>query len=109
VKIQCLVVAGFCFVMSIVAQAADWPEGYVVHKQSSSPDGQYGIVVPGPEEMPDPGESINYLGNVKTHQVLGKIDGANYFERQNHRDLSVTWSPDSKWCVVLYEARSDSI
>ena len=104
-KIQCLVVTGVWFLTSIVAQAADWPEGYVVHKQSSSPDGQFGIVVPGSEETSEAEESFNYLGNVKIHQVVGKIDGANYFERQNHRDLSVTWSPDSKWCVVQYDAR----
>jgi hypothetical protein len=92
----------------IGVRAADWPEGYVVHEQSSSPDGKYGIVVPGSEEISDSEESANYLGDIKTNQTLGKIADADYFERQNHRDLRVTWSPDSKWCVVQYEARFGS-
>jgi hypothetical protein len=79
-KMQCLVVAGVCLLMSIVARAADWPEGYVVHKHSSSPDGQYGIVVPGSEEKSDAEDSTNYLANLNTHQVLGKIADADYFE-----------------------------
>ena len=40
-----------------------------------------------------------------THELLGEIAGADYFERQNHRDLHVDWSPDSKWCVATYDAR----
>ena len=105
VKIQFVVAAGVCLLIPIVATASDWPEGYVVHEDSTSPDGQYGIVVPGSGEMSDAEESTNYLGNLKTHQTLGKIDGADYFERQNHRGLSVTWPPDSKSCVVQYDAR----
>ena len=37
--------------------------------------------------------------------LLGKIADADYFERQNHRDLNVIWSADSKACVVVYEGR----
>jgi hypothetical protein len=102
---QCLVAAGVCWLTPIGIRAADWPEGYVVHEHSDSPDGQYGIVVPGSEEISDREESANYLGDLKTNQTLGKIADAEYFERQNHRDLRVIWSPDSKWCVVQYEAR----
>lgn len=51
----------------------------------------------------DPGP--NYLADLITHELLGEIAGADYFERQNHRDLHVDWSPDSKWCVATYDAR----
>lgn len=104
-KTPSLVVACVCLLMPIVARAADWLEGYVIHEDSGSPDGQYGIVVPGSEVISDTEGSNNYLGNLKTHELLGEIADADYFERQNHRDLRVTWSPDSKWCVVQYEAR----
>ena len=103
--IHSLVAAGVCWLTPIGVRAADWPEGYVVHEHSDSPDGQYGIVVPGSEEISDREEPANYLGDLKTNQTLGKIADADYFERQNHRDLRVTWSPDSKWCVVQYDAR----
>ncbi len=105
VNIKFVVAAGVCLLIPIVATASDWPEGYVVHEDSTSPDGQYGMVVPGSEEIWDAGGSSNYLGNLKTHQVVGKIDGADYFERQNHRGLSVAWSTNSKSCVVQYDAR----
>ena len=56
--------------------ATDWPEGYVVHENSESPDGQYRMIVPGQESE----EGDNYLANPKTHQVLGKINGVDYVE-----------------------------
>jgi hypothetical protein len=37
--------------------------------------------------------------------VLGKIADADYFQRQNHRGLSVTWAPDSTACVLTYDDR----
>jgi uncharacterized protein YecT (DUF1311 family) len=82
----------------VPAFGIDWPEGYVVHEESESPDRQYGIIVPAAES--DTGD--NYLANLKTHQLLGKIEGADYFEHQNHRSLNVEWSTDPKWCVATY-------
>lgn len=87
---------------------ADWPKGYVVHENSESPDRQFGVVVPGSEyadEASEDSDQANYLANLKTHECLGKIADADYFERQNHRDLNVIWSADSKACVVEYEGR----
>jgi hypothetical protein len=87
---------------------ADWPKGYVVHENSESPDRQFGMVVPGSEyadEASEDSDQANYLANLKTHERLGKIADADYFERQNHRDLNVIWSADSKACVVEYEGR----
>jgi len=85
--------------------AVAWPDGYVVH--SASPDGQFGIVVPAHDlGVDDNGAGFeNFVANLKTHEVLGKIDEADYFEHQNHRGLSVTWAPDSSACVLTYEER----
>ena len=79
----------------------EWPDGAVVHENSTSPDGQYGILVPDQESE----QGDNFLVNVKTHTVLGKIEGVDYFEHQNHAGLSVTWAADSKTCVAQYDAR----
>jgi len=46
-----------------------------------------------------------YLANLQTHQTFGEIHGTDYFEGQNHRDFTVEWAPDSKWCVVTDWAR----
>src|SRR5215831_4877940 len=97
-----------CFVLALhlgLARAVatvDWPEGYVVHEDSESPDGEYGIIVPGDESTVAEGDNVNYLAKAKTRQVLGKIEGSDYFEHQNHRLLDAKWSPDSKWCVATY-------
>lgn len=105
-------IAVFLIFAVSLALAAEWPEGYIVHEESKSPDGQYGIIVPNEEDVETDGEySVNYLANINTHQVLGKIEGADYFEGQNHAGLSVTWADDSKVAVVIYDGRfgSDSI
>jgi uncharacterized protein YecT (DUF1311 family) len=89
------------------ASAEDWPEGYILHEDSSSPGEQYGIVVPSQDAAlnNEADETVNYLANLKTHQLMGKIAGADYFERQNHRSLAVTWADDSTWCIVQYYGR----
>lgn len=93
------------FILGFVrAFAIDWPEGFVVHENSESPDAQYGIVVPSVEAY-EKDESLgetNYLADLKNHRLLGKIKDVDYFEGQNHRHLDVQWSPDSKWCVATY-------
>ena len=91
--------------ISTAVSREDWPEGYVVHENSESPDHQFGLVVPGSEEASEDSDAANYLGNLKTHEFLGKLADADYFERQNHRHLSVIWSADSKRCVVEYHGR----
>jgi len=106
-------ICGWLFPLGIVlaltsanAAAADWPEGYVVYEKSRSPDDHYGIVLPGREAgIEEEGDGTNYLADLKTKRLLGKIAGADYFEGQNHRGLQVTWASDSKWCVVSYEDR----
>jgi hypothetical protein len=88
-------------------KAVSWPDDYVTHENSISPDGRFGILVPSREMGTDDVTSDlnNFVGNLKTHHVLGKIDDADYFERQNHRGLTVVWAPDSSACVLTYEAR----
>jgi hypothetical protein len=85
----------------------DWPSGHVVYENTESPDGRYGILVPSMDAW-EKDESLgetNYLADLKSHRLLGKIRGADYFERQNHRGLQVVWAPESTWCVVEYDGR----
>ena len=91
--------------ISTAAAAGDWPKGYVVHENSESPDHQFGLVIPGSEEVSEGSDAANYLASLKTHEFLGKLADADYFERQNHRHLNVIWSVDSKTCVVDYKGR----
>ena len=99
--------------LSETAAAVDWPDGYVVYENTTSPDGRYGVLVPTMETW-EKDESIseaNYLADVKNHQVLGKIDSVEYFEHQNHRGLQAFWDPQSSVCVVQNDGRygADSI
>jgi Lysozyme inhibitor LprI len=97
--------------VSAAATAGDWPKGYVVHENSESPDHKFGLVVPAGFESEDADEGseasddANYLANLETHALLGKIAGANHVENQRHGNLNVIWSADSKTCVVNQEAR----
>src|SRR5215468_4475613 len=77
-------IAVFLIFAVSLAFAAKWPEGYIFQEECKSLDGQYGIIVPNEEDVETDGEySVNYLANINTHQVLGKIEGADYFEGQN--------------------------
>lgn len=101
----------FAFVLRVAAAQAPtpipWPDDYVVHRDSTSPNGELAIFIPSNElgDVSDVHEWENYVVNLKAHEVVGKIEGAEYFERQNHRGLNVTWAPDSSGCVLLYEGR----
>ena len=104
----------FCLVLGLArAGAVDWPDGYIIHEDSVSPDGQYGIAVPESDDVekqqPNPKVeeyyALNYLADVKNHKVLGKIRGSDYFEHQNHAGLKTVWAEDSSWCVAQYDSR----
>ncbi|MFN2623661.1 MAG: hypothetical protein ABR611_12555 [Chthoniobacterales bacterium] len=107
VLLRSFVCVALLFFTSVGAAATEnaWPDGYVVH--STSPNGQLGIVIPGHDlgETEDETAFENFVANLKTHRVLGKIQEADYFERQNHRGLEVTWAPDSSACVLTYDGR----
>jgi hypothetical protein len=96
---------------SATAAASDWPDGLVLHGDSTSPDGHYGILVATSSHVDDgttyliaeEGEDFtNYLAHLQTHQKLGKIKKGDYVEHENHRHLDVAWSPDSKVCILTY-------
>src|ERR1043166_9092747 len=89
------------------ASAEDWPTGYVVYENSESPDERYGILVATVDaaENDEALEETNYFADLKNHHILGKIEGADYFEHQNHRGLKTVWADDSNWCVVQYDQR----
>src|SRR5262245_50546732 len=99
--------------LSGTAAALDWPEGYVVYENTASPNGQYGVLVPTIEawEKDESLSEANYLADVQSHRVLGKIDKVDYFAHQNHRGLAVFWAPQSSVCVVENDGRygADSI
>jgi len=89
--------------------AEEWPKDFVIVEESRSPDGLYGILVPSIDSSVD-GENfgeVNYLADIKEHKVLGRIQGARYWERANHASLKTTWMPDSRFCLLEYQARYD--
>jgi uncharacterized protein YecT (DUF1311 family) len=90
------------------ASAIEWPKGFVTAEGSTSPDGRFGVLIPGRDSAPedyDASTVVNYLANLKTHRVLGKIKGGDYWQGENHAGLIVQWSADSTYCVVQYDAR----
>ena len=95
-------------VTSITVAAGDWPENYIVHQHSESPDGHYGVLVLSHQAAIDQDQTegnSTYLANLQTRKTLGEIRGTDYFENQNHRDLQVDWAPDSSTCVLQYDGR----
>ncbi|BCU77251.1 lysozyme inhibitor LprI family protein [Luteolibacter sp. LG18] len=100
----CFVVAG-----ASPVKALEWPLKYEVEEGTVSPDGRFGIIVFHGEISPD-GEiegldEANYLADLKTRQVVGRIRGSSYFWPHNRVSLNAVWSPDSSRCVVLYHRR----
>jgi hypothetical protein len=86
------------------AMAVEWPSRFVVHSGTESPSGRYGILVP-PHESESNEDTDCYLADIQSHRVLGKLEGVDYFENQNHAGLSAIWSADSMRCVVTRDGR----
>lgn len=105
-----LILAAWVAVLSCVAQAIDWPAGYVVADNTLSPDGRYGILVldqgnvPAGEEAYEEASKLNYLADLKVHTVLGLVEGARYVNRANHRNLGAVWFGNAT-AVVRYDGR----
>ena len=98
--------------LSRTVAAGDWPENYIVHEHSESPNGHYGVLVLSQKAAIDQDESVGnttFLANLQTRKTLGEIRGTDYFENQNHRDLHVDWAPDSSKCVLQNEGDTVSI
>jgi uncharacterized protein YecT (DUF1311 family) len=88
------------------AKPGEWPEGYIVASDSTSPNMRYGVVIPSRNAaINDEVDTVNYLADLKAHRLLGKIKDSDYFENQNHRGLSVVWADDSTWAVIEYDER----
>jgi hypothetical protein len=96
-----------CFLIgTVIAHAIPWPEDYLILEDTKSNGDWYAVIVPTRETAPDDDEKVtDYLANLKTHQVLGKIENAHYFEGRNHFSLSATWSPDNSFVVVEFDHR----
>jgi hypothetical protein len=63
--------------------SADWPQNYIVHKNSASPDGRYAVLVLSKDAAIDQDQTegnIAYLANLQTRQAIGDIRGTDYFE-----------------------------
>jgi Lysozyme inhibitor LprI len=90
------------FGLAVSAMGAEWPSGFVVHSGTESPDGRYGILVP-PQESESNKNGDCYLADIQSHRVLGKLKAVDYFEHQNHADLSAIWNGDR--CLVTREGR----
>ncbi len=92
-------------VLATSGLAMEWPADYEIGEGTTSPDGHYGILVPG-DDLPEvAGENVNFLADLKEHKVLGKIAQSNFRPHRTHQELHVTWAPDSSRCVAEYDMR----
>jgi uncharacterized protein YecT (DUF1311 family) len=96
------------------AAAPKWPKHLVLHEDSRSPDGHYGIVVATSTHvhdghtilLPEDGENfVDYFADLRKRRLLGKIKDFEYVEDENHAHLEALWTPDSKVCLAAYWAR----
>src|ERR1700730_4477354 len=96
------------FAITSDAFGGNWPEDHTVLKNSTSPDGRFGVLVVSREAGVNDdrtADNVTYLANLQTHQTIGEIKEVDYFEGQNHAGLAAYWAPDSKACIVQYDAR----
>jgi hypothetical protein len=94
----------FTFGLAGSATAIEWPKGFVAHSGTESPNGRYAILAP-PEEPDENDNASCYLADVQAHRVLGPIKAVDYFEHQNHADLSAIWNSNSTRSVVILDGR----
>ena len=86
------------------ATAVQWPSNFVLHSGTESPDGRYGILVP-PHDSESEDRGDCYLVDIPSHRVLGALEAVDYFDNQNHADLSAVWSADSVRCILTRGGR----
>jgi hypothetical protein len=92
------------FGLAAPAMATEWPSSFVVQSGTESPRGRYGILVR-PHESESNEDANCYLADIQSHRVLGKLEGVDYFENQNHAGLAAIWNADSNRCVVTRDGR----
>jgi hypothetical protein len=56
-------------------------------------------------EAPVPHNMRNYLVNLRSGRAVAVVPGFHYFPGQNHFDLEVAWSRDSKEGLAIYDFR----
>jgi Lysozyme inhibitor LprI len=93
------------FGLAASATAVQWPANFVLHSGTASPDGRYGILVPPHDSAESEDRGDCYLVEIPSHRVLGALEAVDYFENQNHADLSTVWSADSVRCILTRGGR----
>jgi hypothetical protein len=94
------------FRLSSAAAEGGWPEGFRVAEHSTSPNGRYGVLIPGLEQANDDDEKTpNTLVDLQTKKQLAVIHSSHYVQGLNHRGLTVAWATDSSCCTVVFEGR----
>lgn len=79
--VKFLLSASLVIVLSCLAHAIDWPVHYAVVENSTSPNGQYGILAlaqrhaSSDEEKYEKVAGLNYLADLKSHAILGSLKG----------------------------------
>jgi hypothetical protein len=85
-----------CCLSSLITSAlAIIPNGYSLPKDTISPDGCYGILVPNAETLPSLKDPANSLINAKTGNIIGRLDGVDGV-RVGNDDYSAIWSLNSE-------------
>lgn len=80
---------------------AEFPEGFAPGRGLSSPNGQYGILLPDDEHISDdPKATVNYLADLRAERVLKRLVGCYYWSHSAHRTLTATWSENSQRALV---------
>lgn len=84
-----------------VISGAQFPKNFAVAKNSVSPDGRYGVLVPTDwENYDENGKPQNRLVEVKTGKVLATIQAETGLMHMNHGGvLPSRWSPDGGYLL----------
>jgi uncharacterized protein YecT (DUF1311 family) len=103
------------FAIASALQAIEWPKDYEPVEDTSSPDGRYGILaVKPPDDSSDKNYDankffeeleINYLADLKKHQIIAPITGVSYPDMAHRGPLTTQWAADDSWCVACYDGK----
>lgn len=89
------VVFAFLLALCASAQGGNIPKGFLVPKDSLSPDQRYGVTVPILDQAPDLDTTDNSVIEMKTGRILGPIRAYTGWNRMNHGGvLPARWSQD---------------
>jgi hypothetical protein len=57
------------------------------------------------DKLVDGGQFANYIVDLKQQRVVAEVDGCGYFPGQNDSDAMVTWGPDDRYAVVVWQSK----